>query len=1088
MKRLICLAVGLALSFCPPCLADSLEASIARLNEVIAGLENPDDVAFLGDSGFSRQTLEGFRDELRIKAGLPVPKATTSPSKIPWSGGYVYYQFDASVNNAVDSAKKKKAFRDACAEWAMFGYLNFIEEKGSGGVGTYINVAESGITGGQAYVGMQSDGSPEAEGPAQIFNVGSRAWNRHNLCHLIGHALGLIHEHQRSDRDDNVTIHPDLLFDPNFIMLVSTQPAETPYDFLSIMHGAKGESGNPDDITPLPAYSAFANQMGRQFDRCLSKGDRDMIAAFYGEPFFPIGSVVTNTLDSGVGSLRAAMYYSIDHPGTTIIFNIPPSDPGQFGDHVAIDPSGTMTRPGPNTFINGGSSRIELTGATSTDPNIPTQFSDYGLTLTEANITVQGLAFRGFPLGGLRLSGPGATGILVRNCFFNVNHQGDAAHSDPQAYGLWIDSGANNNTIGGTTAADRNLFCAHTIGGIYLTGAGTSGNRVQGNYIGANVNGNGALPNLQSGVVMTNLANGNFLGADEPGGGNLISGNRGHGITVSGCDGGVIARNIIGLTADGIGQLGNNALSATPTDGVILEDSSGFTIARNLITFNEGPGVTLRNSEDCVLKGNKIGLNATDTQEEESNEIGGVQINGGSGHQVGGYTAADRNVISRNDGYGLSITNGASQVTVLGNYIGADSTGLVYRANLGDGVAISGAGSGIRIGSALAGGRNVISGNSFGDGISITGTNGVIVQGNYLGAGADGVTLLRNSVGVGIYGAALNQIGGYLPGEGNVIVTNIDDGVVIQGVGAENNVVAGNILGRNFLNTADLAETTIEVKDGARSNVIAQNVLNAWSAITVSDFEFCPNLITRNSYLQEGTSIEISPAATGGLQAPVLQSANQGATLSFPLALGGTISGRNYRIEIYGDGRKYYLGSNEFAGNNGTVNMLMSLSVGVPGGYRVSAIAIDTTADSLRGNSSAFSNTVVVAMADSDNDGLPDGYEYAMGLDVGPRNGPSDDFDGDGETNLSEFYGGSQPKNRNSVTRLAPNWNTALGLNQLTLTTPNTGGYRVDRATTLNGPWIPVISSQAGALVPVTLNDPGSANLPEAYYRLIVPR
>ena len=62
------------------------------------------------------------------------------------------------------------------------------------------------------------------------------------------HVLGFFHEHQRSDRDDHVTIHPELIKDPNFSRMdklnwcknetlpLVWEDMGSPYDFASIMH------------------------------------------------------------------------------------------------------------------------------------------------------------------------------------------------------------------------------------------------------------------------------------------------------------------------------------------------------------------------------------------------------------------------------------------------------------------------------------------------------------------------------------------------------------------------------------------------------------------------------------------------------------------------------------------------------------------------------------------------------------------------------------------------------------------------------------------------------------------------------------
>ncbi|MHA3772454.1 CotH kinase family protein [Verrucomicrobiota bacterium sgz303538] len=53
-------------------------------------------------------------------------------------------------------------------------------------------------------------------------------------------------------------------------------------------------------------------------------------------------------------------------------------------------------------------------------------------------------------------------------------------------------------------------------------------------------------------------------------------------------------------------------------------------------------------------------------------------------------------------------------------------------------------------------------------------------------------------------------------------------------------------------------------------------------------------------------------------------------------------------------------------------------------------------------------------LSDSDDDGLPDYWETLYGL-----NDAADDLDGDGASNLSEFIAGTNPRNNNSVLRLA---------------------------------------------------------------------
>ena len=63
------------------------------------------------------------------------------------------------------------------------------------------------------------------------------------------------------------------------------------------------------------------------------------------------------------------------------------------------------------------------------------------------------------------------------------------------SYGVRV--AGDNNTIGGTTAADRNVIASNNANyGIFVSGAGAFSNRIQGNHIGTNAAGTAALGNV----------------------------------------------------------------------------------------------------------------------------------------------------------------------------------------------------------------------------------------------------------------------------------------------------------------------------------------------------------------------------------------------------------------------------------------------------------------------------------------------------------------------------------------------------------------------------------------------------------------
>jgi hypothetical protein len=288
------------------------------------------------------------------------------------------------------------------------------------------------------------------------------------------------------------------------------------------------------------------------------------------------------------------------------------------------------------------------------------------------------------------------------------------ASAPPDANGLWITTA--NSTVRGLVinrwGAPGSLESA-----IRIQGSGATGNRVAGNFIGTDATGTQDLGNAGVGVYVED-APGNTIGGTAVAARNVISGNA-YGIGIGGAaKGTTVAGNYVGTDASGTRDLGNSQYGVAG-EGGSNSVIGGTTIAtRNVISGNNAGGIGFAAS-GVRIAGNYVGTDASGT-EALGNTFYGVYIDSGSNNIIGGTSAAERNVISGNDGSGVLIANADTNANkVLGNYIGTDKNGADVLGNSAHGISIYDAKNTV-IGSATAGGRNVISGNE-GSGVNIYG-------------------------------------------------------------------------------------------------------------------------------------------------------------------------------------------------------------------------------------------------------------------------------------------------------------------------------------------------------------------------------
>ncbi|HEX5500069.1 MAG TPA: hypothetical protein VFX03_12615, partial [Thermomicrobiales bacterium] len=224
---------------------------------------------------------------------------------------------------------------------------------------------------------------------------------------------------------------------------------------------------------------------------------------------------------------------------------------------------------------------------------------------------------------------------MVEGNYIGTDVTGEAAVPNT-AGGVYLDDGSSNQTIGGTTAAARNVISGNNLSedsthpgaGIYIgESQASTNNTIEGNYIGIDAAGAKSLPNLIG--IDAHYATNNTIGG--AGDGNVISGNTGDGILIeSVATGTTIAGNYIGTNATGTAAVGNSAYGISIASAVENTVGGATLAAANVISGNKLGGVSL--TGNAALPGTvswyKADGNANDA------------IGGNSGTLVGGATFA----------------------------------------------------------------------------------------------------------------------------------------------------------------------------------------------------------------------------------------------------------------------------------------------------------------------------------------------------------------------------------------------------------------------------------------------------------------
>ena len=192
---------------------------------------------------------------------------------------------------------------------------------------------------------------------------------------------------------------------------------------------------------------------------------------------------------------------------------------------VADTAPGTMI--GPGNVISANLIGVLISGATATEVTVignligTDSSGEADLGNAEAGVDIEsatGVIVEGNGQGsqvisgnlvGVKINGSSSTGNLVEGNYIGIDKAGTADRGNASD-GVLIEE-ASDNTVGGTTAAARNVISANEWG-IRLDGSTATGNSIEGNDIGTDSSGTLPLGNEINGIIFSNSASDNTVG------------------------------------------------------------------------------------------------------------------------------------------------------------------------------------------------------------------------------------------------------------------------------------------------------------------------------------------------------------------------------------------------------------------------------------------------------------------------------------------------------------------------------------------------------------------------------------------------
>ncbi|CAL1266935.1 unnamed protein product [Larinioides sclopetarius] len=229
------------------------------------------------DANRARRAIQGENDDIRYFEDDKISYAGINGTQYRWPGypgaGNIPYALSRAVQR---DQKLVKLINDAIAQYHKNTCIRFSRRTREQ---NYIEFVKD--VGCYSYVGVEK----RVKQPQPV-SLGAGCEFIGTVVHELGHAIGLFHEHQRSDRDTYINVYEQNVELDQIHNFNKTEPIDelkwARYDYTSIMHyGEYAFSKNPGVLKTMVAKDG-KTKLKEPFERPgLNQNDIDLVKKLY---------------------------------------------------------------------------------------------------------------------------------------------------------------------------------------------------------------------------------------------------------------------------------------------------------------------------------------------------------------------------------------------------------------------------------------------------------------------------------------------------------------------------------------------------------------------------------------------------------------------------------------------------------------------------------------------------------------------------------------------------------------------------------------------------------------------------------------